>query len=267
MRQISAFLLLSVLLFSACTEDADRTIQTNLPVEASQLLETSTVWGESLYFTLMRAVDYQILGDKAIPGCPSITVDGSSRQVILDFSNPVECELINPVARTGKITITYSLESGNDASWLVQFDDYQYGNTKVSGSKTYQQIDALHIQENFEALTFETESELTTKLTGEFYHEIDRVLFRLLSIQSTGTATGTNPAGREVTWDVTLPRLTNLSCLDSGNYYPQGGKEAWLVSREPNKTVSHSLEYLPKDSCQVDIYGVLPDGRKLLLNP
>lgn len=268
MRKFHTPLFLFLLFLVACKEDADKVIHTNLPLEATQLLETSTSWGESIYFTTLNLQNYERLDTLSLPGCPTIIIEEGIRSVELDFDNPLECNLENSVVRTGKITINYGLISlESTARWEVAFEDYSFGDVSITGSKTFYQSSPDNIQETFENLTFKTSENLTTTLSGTFNHTLIRSDTLLNSISTSGVGIGTNPAGRTFDWEITEPRITDINCLNSSEYLPQAGKENWTISRSPGREVIHSLEYIPLDSCQVEVFANLSDGRKLILNP
>lgn len=268
MRKIQTSLFFLFLILAACKEDADKVIHTNLPLEATQLLETSTSWGESIYFTALNFQNYERLDTLNLPGCPTITIEEGIRSVELDFDNPLECNLENSVARTGKITINYGLISLESTSrWTVAFENYSFGNVSITGSKTFNQSSPDNIQETFENLTFKSSENLSTTLSGTFNHTLNRTDTLLNSISTSGVGIGTNPAGRTFDWEITEPRITDLNCLNSSEYLPQAGKENWTISRSPGREVIHSLEYIALDSCKVQVDAKLSDGRNLILNP
>lgn len=268
MRKIQTSLFLLLLTMVACKEDADKVIHTNLPLEATQLLETSTSWGESIYFSLLNFQNYERLDTLLLPGCPTITFEEVNRSVQLDFDNPLECELENTETRGGRIVIDYGMISLESTSkWTVEFNDYMFGDVSISGTKTFTQKNQTQVQESFDNLIFKTSDDLTTILSGTFDHTLDRTISPFLSISTTGIGIGINPAGRTFDWEIIEPRVTDINCLSSSEYLPQTGKENWTISRSPGREVLQSLEYLPLDSCQVEVFANLSDGRKLILNP
>ena len=265
MKRILFWALFASIGLSSCQDDVDRTIQTNLPVESRQLLDNSLNISESLFFAILRYGDYQS-PNTIIPGCPTVTFTESTRTVTLNFDTKIACEIKNQVERKGKIILQYGLNSPT-SSWTLTYQDYQFGEFKLQGVRTFTPKSLIEIQESFEDLRIISKNEAGTTINGNLTHQISRTLFGINTINSTGEVTGINPVGRSIQLIVDSPRKLEATCIRSGKVYPRAGQESWRISREPGKSVLHSLEYVAKDSCKVDAFAQLSDGRKLLLNP
>ena len=263
------FLYLAILLSSfGCQEDADKVISTDLPAEANQMFEISTAWSESLYFSLLTFEEYATMDSTFIlPGCPNVTVETEGRKVTLEFLASTECAQSDEGKRTGKINLTFPLTLDSTRTWTQSYENYTFKGTSIDGKRNYKQSKNGIVTETFDMMTQKTSKELTSILSGSLMHQKNAKLSSSIGLISTGTMTGRNAAGREFTIEIPEDRLMLTICFKQNELNPVSGVEIWTIDRGSSNQVTHRLTYELVDSCQVAANVLLPDGRKLLLNP
>ncbi|TFV94414.1 hypothetical protein E4S40_10340 [Algoriphagus kandeliae] len=260
------FIIFLVVLNTSCQEDADRVIRTDLSVEANQLLETSSNWGESLFFAMFNFEDYRQMESEFFPGCPEILVSDGDRRVVLDFSNKKGCDSDDKTFRSGKIILEFSQKIGFQSFWTMRYEDYSYKGFKITGVRNFTFINLSQIRENFENLTFQSEKGLNTVLSGDFSHNPIISNGLLSSLRTTGKMTGKNPAGRAISMQIQSIREEKLQCfLTEEPGLPNSSVEIWEISRTFPETVSHTLYFESTDPCLVQVEALLSDGRRLQL--
>ncbi|WP_057938674.1 hypothetical protein [Algoriphagus resistens] len=285
MRKLIFGLILLTPMLMSCEEDEDKVIQTDLPVEAAQLFSTSSNWNESLYFAMISWEEYQQMDTLGLPNCPDILLDEYTKEVTLDFLSSTICVQTGEYTRSGKLIIKYDTTAQSPTKkWTMEYEDYRFGSTTIEGIRNFSSDDSLQISEEFIALTARTENELSTTFSGEFlhtkYYAIDSLTTdsltidslstspKLISFSSVGGIKGINAAGREFEITIANPLTHSILCYTQNEILPSTGIENWQVSRGENSEVSYTTTYetLPED-CKVAANTILPDGRKLLLNP
>jgi len=292
MRKISLVLFILIPMLISCREDEDKIIQTDLPIEASQLFGVSEVWGESLYYAMISWEEYQQADSLGLPGCPKISLDELNRQVTLDFSSDSSCTTPEAQNRLGKLLLSFTQnDSSNVKSWYMEYDNYIFELNSIQGRRHFFAMDSVTVSERFEGLTQLSNEILTTTFNGEITHKrlysldtlivsdtlaigdslntIDTLVnFSLSKIFSVGTINGINPAGRAFNMAFTPAQEHEVGCYKNDQTLPKVGGETWMVSRGGNPEVNYTLTYeaLP-DSCSVFATVTLPDGKQLLLNP
>ncbi|MCS5490129.1 hypothetical protein [Algoriphagus limi] len=267
MKRIAiSFLSLLLALNTSCQEDADRLIRTDLTVEANQLLETSSNWGESLLFAMFKFEDYRQMESEFFPGCPDIQVSDGDRRVVLDFSNKKGCDGDDKTFRSGKIILNFSQKIGFQSFWSMTYENYSYKGFKISGVRNFTFINLLQIGESFENLTIQSEKGLNTVLSGDFSHTPIISNGFLSSLRTIGEMEGKNPAGRSISMTIQSPREEKIQCfLTDEPGLPNSSVEIWEISRTFPQTVSHTLYFESTDPCLVQVEALLSDGRRLQL--
>ncbi|MDF2157162.1 hypothetical protein [Algoriphagus sp. CAU 1675] len=259
------FLLVLILSSVSCQDDTDREIQTDLPTEAQQLFDTSKNLDESLFATLYSFLELSQLSESQIPGCPLKTVNLDERTITLDFDQVGDCEQEATQNRKGKIIISY-FPVGEGNGWTVEFNDYHYNNFSIHGQRQYIPSGQDRFIETFEDLRIKSDKNLRTTLSGSFVHTTSKINSILSIISSSGSLTGTNPAGRSMEMSITSAKKLQALCLQSNSMIPVSGTELWQVSRADNQNVSYTISYEETEACQVEALAILPDGRRLHLN-
>lgn len=268
MKRILPFFFGLLLFFSiSCQEDADKVIRTDLSVEANQLLETSSNWGESLFFAMLNFEDYQQMQSEFFPGCPEIQVSDGDRRVVLDFTNKKGCDEDDKTFRSGKIILDFSKKTSSPSLWTMNYENYTYKGFKIEGTRTFSFNNLSQIKESFENLTFQSEKGLNTILSGNFFHNLTFVGGNLSSLKTTGQLQGKNPAGRSISMEIQTLREEQFQCfLTDEPGLPNSSVEVWEISRTSSQVVSHTLFYKSTNPCLIQVEALLSDGRRLQLN-
>ncbi|WP_425639983.1 hypothetical protein ACPUEN_09335 [Algoriphagus yeomjeoni] len=267
-RSIFGLIVLVPILMS-CAEDEEKVIQTDLPTEASQLFSISKDWNESLYFAMITWKEYQQVDSLNLPGCPAIHLDQVRKVVTLDFLAGSTCTQSGEYSRSGKLTIKFEDSLANSINqWTLTYDDYHFGSKKIEGIRTFTRNGSDEVLEEFNDLIESTETNLSTEFSGKFTHTKAYVNDSLVSFSSTGSLSGLNAVGREFEIAINAPVNRFINCLQENEVLPKVGAENWFVSRGGNSEVSYLTTYeVLVDECKVAANTMLPDGRKLLLNP
>ena len=269
MRNLIFGLIILVPILMSCEEDEDKVIQTDLPTEANELFNISKAWNESLYFALISWEEYQKLDSLNLPSCPTIQLDENNKKVTLGFLSSNTCDQSGEFTRKGKIIIAFDTTAANpNRKWSMKYDEYIFGTDSIKGIRNFSSEDALVFSEEFDEISNKTDKNLTTEFSGKFVHTKTFIKDSLVSLSSVGRITGTNPAGRNFQIILDSPVKHSISCYQQNEILPNSGKENWYVARGGNSEVSYLTTYeLLVDGCRSAVNTMLPDGRKLLLNP
>ncbi len=266
-KMIFGFLILLPILMS-CEEDEDKVIQTDLLLEAGQLFSSSKVWNESLYFAIISWEEYQQMDTLSLPGCPEITIDDNTKEVTLNFLSGADCPLAGKYERSGKLVIKFhSTAVSTTKKWTMEYIDYFFGTSSIKGIRTFSSDNSLLVSEDFTNIIKKTDQELNTEFSGKFIHTKTFINNALSSFISVGRIKGVNAAGRDFEISIENPLRHMLTCYQQNEILPNTGKENWLVSRGGNSEVNYSCTYELLEDCTISATAILPDGRKLLLNP
>ncbi len=257
----------SLLFLIACKEDEDRVISTDLPTEAAQLFVVSNAWSEALFFTQLSIDQYSNADSLDLPGCPQILVDKTAKRVTLTFDPATVCEQTGTSKRSGKLILDLAQSDSENPVWFLEYKNYTFEDASINGIRTFSKNPSGNINEAFETLTHQTKNELTHQFGGDLTHTLSLVNGVLVGLNSNGIIFGINPAGRNFTFVFNENRELLFSCFKENQLFPVAGKETWQVSRSETAQVVYNLTYESKENCKVEANVILPDGRRLLLNP
>lgn len=257
----------SLIFLIACKEDEDRVISTDLPTEASQLFIVSKAWSEAIFFTQISFDHYSNAESLDLPGCPEILVDKIAKRVTLTFDPGSTCEQTGTSKRSGKLILDLAQSDSGNPIWFLEYENYTFQDASINGIRTFTKNPSGVINETFATLTHKTKNELTHQFGGNLTHTLSLVNGVVVGLNSKGMINGRNPAGRNFIFDFSEKRELLFSCFRDNQLFPVAGKEAWQVSRSETAQVMYNLAYEWKENCKVEAYVVLPDGRRLLLNP
>lgn len=257
----------SLIFLIACKEDEDRVISTDLPTEASQLFIVSNAWSEAIFFTQISFDQYSNAESLDLPGCPEILVDKTAKRVTLTFDPGSTCEQTGTSKRSGKLILDLAQSDSGNPIWFLEYENYTFQDASINGIRTFTKNPSGVINETFATLTHKTKNELTHQFGGNLTHTLSLVNGVVVGLNSKGMINGRNPAGRNFIFDFSEKRELLFSCFQDNQLFPVAGKEAWQVSRSETAQVMYYLTYEWKENCKVEAYVVLPDGRRLLLNP
>lgn len=267
MKKGVLYIFFSLIFLIACKEDEDRAISTDLPTEASQLFIVSKAWSEAIFFTQISFDQYSNAESLDLPGCPEILVDKTAKRVTLTFDPASTCEQTGTSKRSGKLILDLAQSDSGNPIWFLEYENYTFQDASINGIRTFTKNPSGVINETFATLTHKTKNELTHQFGGNLTHTLSLVNGVVVGLNSKGMINGRNPAGRNFIFDFSEKRELLFSCFQDNQLFPVAGKEAWQVSRSETAQVMYNLTYEWKENCKVEAYVVLPDGRRLLLNP
>lgn len=267
MKKGVLYIFFSLIFLTACKEDEDRVISTDLPTEASQLFIVSKAWSEAIFITQISFDQYSNAESLDLPGCPDILVDKTAKQVTLTFDPASTCEQTGTSKRSGKLILDLAQSDSENPIWFLEYENYTFEDASINGIRTFTKNPSGVINETFATLTHKTKNELTHQFGGNLTHTLSLVNGVVVGLNSKGMINGRNPAGRNFIFDFSEKRELLFSCFQDNQLFPVAGKEAWQVSRSETAQVMYNLTYEWKENCKVEAYVVLPDGRRLLLNP
>lgn len=267
MKKGVLYIFFSLVFLNACKEDEDRVISTDLPTEASQLFIVSKAWSEAIFFTQIPFDQYSNAESLDLPGCPEILVDKTAKQVTLTFDPGSTCEQTGTSKRSGKLILNLAQSDSENPIWFLEYENYTFQDASINGIRTFTKNPSGVINETFATLTHKTKNELTHQFGGNLTHTLSLINGVVVGLNSKGMINGRNPAGRNFIFDFSEKRELLFSCFQDNQLFPVAGKEAWQVSRSETAQVMFNLTYEWKENCKVEAYVVLPDGRRLLLNP
>ena len=269
MRKLIFGLTLLVTMLMSCAEDEDKVIQTDLPTEANEMFRISKAWNESLYFAMISWEEYLQIDSLQLPNDPIVHINQASKEVTLEFIADSASIKANKNYRLGKLIIAYDTTVlSPNRKWSMEFDDYLFRTDAIYGKRNFSSDDSLVFSEEFTDLIVKTEKELSSTFSGRFVHAESYAADSSRSISSSGRMAGVNPVGRDFEIILDSPTTHSVFCYQQNEIIPKTGKETWIVSRAGNSSVNYTTTYeaLP-DTCKVAVNTILPDGRKLLLNP
>ncbi|SFA98231.1 hypothetical protein [Algoriphagus aquimarinus] len=269
MRKILFGLIVLLPILMSCEEDESKVIQTDLALEAEQLFETSSALSESAVFALFGWNNYQTLDSLALPGCPTVTINKNLKLVTLNFLSSTTCESSKKYARTGEIQLQYdALSSSPDSNVILSYNNYKSGAYYLEGSMFFSQFNSTNVLGSFNELIIRSgDNNITTQVSGDMIHVLTLQNGSLTQIESTGEMEGINPVGRTLDIKITSPKVQKMSCFKQNLVQHSAGQETWSVERGNNSKVSYSVSYETSATCTTSVFAILPDGRKLLLNP
>lgn len=267
MKKRILYIFFSLIFLVSCKEDEDRVISTDLPTEASQLFVVSNAWSEAIFFSQISIEQYSNADSLYLPGCPEILVDKTAERVTLTFDPETACEQTGTSKRSGKLILDLAQSDSENSVWFLEYENYTFEDASIDGIRTFSKNSSGEITETFETLTHKTKNELTHQFGGDLTHTLSLVNGILVGLNSNGIINGKNPAGRNFTFVLSETRELLFSCFQDNQLFPVAGKETWQVSRSETAQVVYNLTYESKENCNVEAYVLLPDERRLLLNP
>lgn len=270
MKKFSA-LLVGLLTIWACDSDVDRTLSTDLQVEATELFNISLAFEESLYFAMLTLEDYRVAKRDSLllPGCPTLSVDLETSQVKLTFETNPTCDS-KKLDRKGTIVIDFSRNTPTESRRILSYDQYSFKNLTLNGDRTFlttRNGSPNSIQESFESIQLTNARGSSSRISGTFSHQLQLNNRQLLGFTSTGQLTGINTVGRNFVMEQTTPRQYSVSCLQAGHILSQQGVERWTISRGQNSpAVNHNLVFEFVETCVGRVNVALSDGRVLVFS-
>ncbi|WP_339866618.1 hypothetical protein [uncultured Algoriphagus sp.] len=269
MRKLILGLIVLIPILMSCGEEEDKDITTDVAIEATQLFNISKVWNESLYFAMISWEEYLLQDSLKLPSCPQISIDENTKEVTLNFLASTTCVQTGEYGRSGKLILSYNQAADSVSSvWTMEYDDYFFGTNSIKGIRTFSSDDSLQVSEDFSEITEKTEKDLSTIFNGKFVHIKNYEGDSLTTLVSLGRIEGKNAAGRDFEIIMDSPVKHDISCYQQNLILPNSAKESWAVSRSGTSEATYILTYESQPGeCIVYANAILPDGRRLLLNP
>ncbi|GAA0879513.1 hypothetical protein GCM10009119_24810 [Algoriphagus jejuensis] len=261
------FILCTLLLLGACSEEVDKDINTDLTQESSQFFKLSEAIGESAYLGNLSYSDYLRITSAELPGCPTIVPIPDTRIIELVYPATAECEQPNQSIRNGKIILDFTLSETDTPTWTLAYEVYFFEKNRLDGIRHFSAISASANEEVFENLKVVLENQLTFVASGAQSYSWVRSGNYPSSLTTRGKIDGRNPAGRDFSMVTTTAKVQQFDCYRLGWELPQTGTESWIVSRSISSSISYSVSFQSGTTCDPIVISTLPDGRNLQLNP
>lgn len=192
-----------LVLYTSCTEDVSRNINTDLTQEADQFFQFSEALSESSYLGNISYPDYFRISSEELPGCPAIIRRTEKRIIELDYSNPQKCDQPNKTPRKGKIILDFALSNTPEMSWTLKYEGYIFGTTQIEGIRNFSTLSFGENTEKIENLRIELDKNLGFIFSGSFSLSVARLSSRPFALSTRGRIEGTNPAGRDFSLVIT----------------------------------------------------------------
>ena len=268
MKYLGGFLLF-LLLFSSCTSDDDRRLQTDQSFEGEEMFTISYSLDEHVFYAF-RSFDFyrDTTNYESISGCPSVSIEEDEKTVNLLFGEG-ECASGGP-GRRGQLVLSYgdSLLSVPQPFVRISYADYVVNGIQIDGLRLIQPVDSssnrIVFLDNVNNLIFKDARQSTSKLNGEFTREVVYAGDTIRQITAAGTGWGRNLAGRPFHLDITQVKSLAGDCLQSGGFVPETGEEKWTFERTGTGDVVHSINYSQGEGCNSNAIIHLSDGREII---
>lgn len=269
MKNYGIILCLLGLLFS-CDTETDRRLSTDLRVEATEIFNISMAYEESIYFGLLTLDDYRnALRDRiSLPGCPVITIDNDLSKVDLSFGPNTACNS-QKLPRTGTLSITFIRNTSTESIRVMRYSDYKIKNFELEGERTFSVTRGgapNTVQESFERIRIINAKGSSTRISGNFAHQLQLSNRQVIGYTTVGQMNGTNVAGRSLTMTQSTPRQYLVNCIQQGAILATQGTERWTIARGQGNAVLSTLMYEAVEGCQSKANISLEDGRILVFN-
>lgn len=262
-------LLLALLV--GCVDDSIRRLQTDQSFEGEEAYLVSKLLDEHL-FLLWQPVSFFKDSTKTagIPGCPLVTLDTATNQVTLDYE-VVTCPDLSS-SRSGKLLLAYTpLPISQGYSLTVSYEKYTYQGNIYSGSRilktTAQNRDKRVFSDIASDMLITAQSQSSSRVNIDMAHEVMISGHFIIQGRSTGTGNARNWVGREVNWEITIPKLMQTDCVDQPQVRPSSGQEVWTVTRSGAANVVHRLTFYRDPDCATHTIIQLDEGVEMKKAP
>ncbi|MCH6201177.1 hypothetical protein MMU07_16445 [Aquiflexum sp. LQ15W] len=261
------FFLLFIMLWS-CFGDVDKDISTDLQFEGIEIFGVSLSLEESLFFPFQTIDYYRLAESLEIPGCPDVTIDENLKKVTLAFSVKKECVNNLYAPRSGKIHLQYISNSIVESTVRMEYEDYSVRGIKIEGFREFKRANILlnpnRRTESFQDLFIIDGNKSSTRITGNYTHQLIVLNGILTGFSSTGDIEGRNIAGRSVRMTQTVAKSYNINCIKNGFLLPGQGSENWGFFRNESQATNHRLVYTLENQCNSIATITLEDGRLMV---
>jgi len=264
----AGFFLVLLILMSSCFGDIDKDIRTDLQFEGNEIFNISLSLEESLIFPF-QPIDYFRLSESlAIPGCPDVTIDENNKKVTLAFSVKKECVNSLYVPRSGKIHLQYISKTVLESIVKVEYEDYTVRGMKIEGTRDFKKVNSLlnpnRRTESFQDLFIIDGNNSSSRINGDFTHELGIQNGILTGFSSTGGLEGRNIAGRPIKMTQSTAKNYFVACIKDGFLLPTQGAENWQIFRNETQATNHRMVYTLENQCNSIATITLEDGRLMV---
>lgn len=206
-----------------------------------------------------------------LPGCPDVIWADSLHQVKLFYAS-VGCETGNKIERSGAVTIDFfKTDTTRTDSISLSFEDYQSSKITLNGTRNFVLTSKDPIKkiykENADSLIILDEHQSSSRLNLELMHEKQFTDQSLTGIVSTGTLTGRNWSGNDISMEITIPKTMTMACLSKKVFRPVEGEESWTIRRTSGPSVTHKLVFVNSDNCETKTRIILSEGVEIEKRP
>lgn len=258
-------------ILSGCVEEDIRRLQTDQSFEGKEAYLISSLLDEHL-FLLWQPVSFFADSTKIaeIPGCPEITLDSAKNEVTVNFDG-VDCADISG-SRSGKLLFNYApMPTNQRYTLVVSYMDYTYQDNKFTGTRVLNLIaqhgDKRIFSDASANFSINAENMSSTRINFTLSHEVSIAEGQITQGKSTGSGTGRNWVGREVKWEITVPKLFPLDCPGRSRSRPNLGQEMWTITRSSTSDVIHSLTFYSESECNTHTIIQLDEGVEMKKAP
>ncbi len=265
---LGAFLLT---ILAGCVEEDIRRLQTDQSFEGEEAYLISKLLDEHLIL-LWQPVSFYKDSTKiaGIPGCPFVTLDTVKNEVTLRYES-VDCQNL-PNDQTGRIVFTYTpLPVTQGYSLTISYQKYTFQGNTFSGSRTLtiaaQNRDRRVFLDVASDVLLTAQNQSSSRVSFSLSHEVMISGDRIIQGLSTGSGNARNWAGREVTWEITVPKLFQIACTEQRQLRPSTGQELWTITRSSTSDVLHRLTYYLEPECITHTIIQLDEGVEMKKTP
>ena len=257
------FLLL--LAISSCNLDENRRLHINQAFEGEEIFLNSKILDEPLHLAFYDFETYQNpLFTDTLPGCPEVIWADSLHQVKLFYSS-TGCETGNKIERSGVVTIDYFKTDKNKIDSIsLRFDDYHSGKITLNGTRHFflTSKDAFNeiYKERADSLIILDEHHSSSRLNLELTHKKQLEGKSMKSIISTGSLSGRNWSGNDISVEITVPKSMTMACIARRVFRPLEGEESWTIRRTSGPSVTHKLVFENSSNCETITRIILSEG-------
>lgn len=266
MKKSVFFLLLLGL--GSCFGDIEKDISTDLQFEGNEIFNISFSLEESLFFPFQTIEYFRVAESLEIPGCPDVSIDENLKKVTLDFSVKKECVNNLYVPRVGKIHLQYISNSILESVVRLDYENYSVRGIKIEGSREFKRANILlnpnRRAESFQNLLIINKNNSSSKIDGDYTHQLVLTNGLLTEFSSSGAIEGRNIAGRPIKMNQTVAKNYKINCINSGLLLPGQGSENWEIFRNETQATNHRLVYSLVDPCNSSATITLEDGRLMV---
>ncbi|MGY6559737.1 MAG: hypothetical protein ACXIT9_10720 [Nitritalea sp.] len=255
------------LFFLSCDLETPRALETNLLLEAEELVRIERTLAESTFLGVLPWETYSETDWPPLPGCPSITVLGDT--LTLTFIGPREegpenCErLLN---RGGTLRIVLGQRDGK-ALTRIEYDNYLVRTVQVNGVREF-----LHVEQNIFEETSPAPLRLTypsgssARISIQAQHERIEDVNGAPLLRSTVTRSGQNQTGRSLLISSIRPTERLLSCWEQDRISMRVGESSARIGRAAGMEVRHTITFGQEVACTSFADVTLEDGRLVRIN-